>query len=366
MLQQLYFLARLTYINKFEPKINSTIDNLKYTTQIVTAILTGDNTKRLILQFKRQHSDKTKYQQRWIETLLNNTVQHIKEHGTIHPLTIEQTLILTNKIIENLIPLNNTVAIQAINPNILTKQLYQLQYKSSDTNQISLILDNIDQNDIIDQYTPPVTLGDITNDQMNEHSLDIISAIANELSYAIINYTLNEIIALANQNTTEDLNVKDFDDWADKAKHVTYYINKLSTDIARTTRRGAGNFIITTPAALAILQSHQSIFKPTNKKITNTHDLFEAGTINNITILCSTILDQNNQFDDNSFPIIIGYKNNKQSFEYDVDSGLILIAENLFNITTNNTINSKIKYYKSLTNELSDSHHYYRFGKVYF
>lgn len=90
---------------------------------------------------------------------------------------------------------------------------------------------------------------------------EIISAISHEVAYEISNELIGDLVALAEQNpaSTAIATRVPTPEISDQINLIMVHLNKLSTLIAKTTRRGAGNKIITTPLGVALLQSSSHV-----------------------------------------------------------------------------------------------------------
>lgn len=107
-------------------------------------------------------------------------------------------------------------------------------------------------------------------DLSSQHGLDLESEITSALSAEIVHEIDNEIVTdlirLAGTTETFDMNgsftgVPHY--VGDRHAVLGVLINKVANEIAAKTRRGAGNFIIVSPAVVSVLQSAaKSVFAP--------------------------------------------------------------------------------------------------------
>lgn len=115
-----------------------------------------------------------------------------------------------------------------------------------------------------------------------DFELELVSVLSQELISEITSEISNDLVTIASQNEITVINSES--DWNTPNKfhrsvqHLMFAINKQSADIARTTRRGPGNFIITDPSGLSLLQSQRHFKSNTFKGTTLTSFLY-AGDI---------------------------------------------------------------------------------------
>lgn len=107
-------------------------------------------------------------------------------------------------------------------------------------------------------------------DISSQHGLDLESEIASALSAEIVHEldaeVVSDLLQLAGNSATYDMNgaftgVPNY--VGDRHAVLGILINKVANDIARKTRRGAGNFIVVSPTVVSVLQSaSKSVFAP--------------------------------------------------------------------------------------------------------
>jgi len=102
------------------------------------------------------------------------------------------------------------------------------------------------------------------------HGLDLEAEITSALSAEVVseidNEIINDLIALAGTSETFDMNgtFTGMPNYVgDRHAVLGVLINKVANEIARKTRRGAGNFIVVSPLVASVLQSaSKAVFSP--------------------------------------------------------------------------------------------------------
>lgn len=107
-------------------------------------------------------------------------------------------------------------------------------------------------------------------DLNSQHGLDLEAEITSALSAEVVseidNEIINDLIALAGTSDTFDMNgtftgVPNY--VGDRHAVLGVLINRIANEIARKTRRGAGNFIVVSPLVASVLQSaSKAVFSP--------------------------------------------------------------------------------------------------------
>ena len=121
---------------------------------------------------------------------------------------------------------------------------------------------------------------------------EIIDAVADGIAFEIISEVLDRI-----EGKSTKVKVR----YPEPTASISVAINKAANDIAKSTRRGAGNFAIVSPMILAYLQTNNSHFVGTTDKPKkdSLSRLRYAGTLNGTTkIYCDVLSDK----------VIVGYK----------------------------------------------------------
>ena len=156
-------------------------------------------------------------------------------------------------------------------------------------------------------------------DLNSQHGLDLESEMTKALSAEIVQEIDSEIIqdllGLAGTVRTFDFNASSGPTYApawvgDRYSHLAVYINEIANEIARKTRRGAGNYIVVSPVVVSILQSAaKAVFAPAVEgsfKGPNNTQL--VGTLNGTIKVYSYIWNQEQLASSNPNRILIGYK----------------------------------------------------------
>lgn len=130
---------------------------------------------------------------------------------------------------------------------------------------------------------------------------EIQAAIGSETAIEHTAYVLNLISENSHQVNIEKLN---------HGKELSLHINRTANEIARRTRRGAGNFVIVDPLTLSLLQAYGQ-FSPTSKD-EQRGSLTYAGILNRTMKVYSSLCISENT-------ILVGYKGGAG----EIDAGII-------------------------------------------
>ena len=150
-------------------------------------------------------------------------------------------------------------------------------------------------------------------DMKSMHGIDIeeeiIIALASEIAYEIV----GEMLATMQQSNVREIPKIDITDVSDTVPSLGLEINKAANDIARKTRRGAGNFVVLSLIGLTKLQCEsKSSFKPATKKERKN----KSGRLTYCGVLNKTIKVYTDPFAEAL--AIVGYKGNVET-----DCGLV-------------------------------------------
>ena len=156
-------------------------------------------------------------------------------------------------------------------------------------------------------------------DLNSQHGLDLESEMTKALSAEIVQEIDSEIIqdllGLAGTVRTFDFDTSAGPTYApawvgDRYSHLAVFINEIANEIARKTRRGAGNFIVVSPVVVSVLQSAaKAVFAPAVEgsfKGPNNTQL--VGTLNGTIKVYSYIWNQEQLGTSNPNRILVGYK----------------------------------------------------------
>lgn len=156
-------------------------------------------------------------------------------------------------------------------------------------------------------------------DLNSQHGLDVESEMTKALSAEIVQEIDSEIIqdllGLAGTVRTFDFDASSGTTYApawvgDRYSHLAVYINEVANEIARKTRRGAGNYIVVSPVMVSVLQSAaKAVFAPAVEgsfKGPNNTQL--VGTLNGTIKVYSYIWNQEQLGSSTPNRILVGYK----------------------------------------------------------
>lgn len=156
-------------------------------------------------------------------------------------------------------------------------------------------------------------------DLNSQHGLDLESEMTKALSAEIVqeidSETIQDLLGLAGTVRTFDFDTSAGPTYApawvgDRYSHLAVFINEIANEIARKTRRGAGNFIVVSPVVVSVLQSAaKAVFAPAVEgsfKGPNNTQL--VGTLNGTIKVYSYIWNQEQLGTSNPNRILVGYK----------------------------------------------------------
>lgn len=156
-------------------------------------------------------------------------------------------------------------------------------------------------------------------DLNSQHGLDLESEMTKALSAEIVQEIDSEIIqdllGLAGTVRTFDFDASSGPTYApawvgDRYSHLAVFINEIANEIARKTRRGAGNYIVVSPVVVSVLQSAaKAVFAPAVEgSFKGPNNTMLVGTLNGTIKVYSYIWNQEQLGTSNPNRILIGYK----------------------------------------------------------
>lgn len=136
----------------------------------------------------------------------------------------------------------------------------------------------------------------------NEYEQELVELFAHEIAYEITREVLNDLRVLAMKN-------KNLGTFPEEVGLTSIKINAMCNDIARTARRGAGNFVVGSPMFVTMLQVSK-VFTPV-KGADMSSGLAHVGFLNNtIKVYCSIYATDD---------VIVGYKGGNS----EIDAGYV-------------------------------------------
>jgi hypothetical protein len=156
-------------------------------------------------------------------------------------------------------------------------------------------------------------------DANSQHGLDIETEMTKATSAEIVQEIDSEIIqdlyglagTVRNFDFAQTLGPNYAPAWVgDRYAHLAVYINEIATEIARKTRRGAANFIVVSPAIVAILQSgSKAVFAPAIEgSFKGPNNTMLVGTLNGTIKVYSYLWNQETIGGSADNRILVGYK----------------------------------------------------------
>jgi len=142
--------------------------------------------------------------------------------------------------------------------------------------------------------------------------LEMIQAFASEIQTKISYEIISDLKALANKQNIDTVKCKSNATMEQNAKSIGIHINMAANNIACTTRRGAGNWIVVSPTMLSVLQESNSYKQSDAEEFGLFGELMEVGTLNKIIKVFSAP-----HFADDE--ILVGYKGGNG----EIDTGYI-------------------------------------------
>lgn len=254
----------------------------------VTTLVAGKTTKELkteLIHKQNQQSDELlldtlikEYEykddsQRYIaKLLLRNELEYININC---PLASNKSLLMNiaAKTVKLLMVFNDIISIQPL--SISTGIVYQLSYTfDKDEQQVDPITNpSASQTrrmrleviaNRVEAVTHDLQAGwtiEVMQDLRARNKIDLESELsivmAGEIAHEISNDILHDLVTLANQNPASATITNNDEQFytANQSTSIIHHINRAASAIAKGTRRGRGNIIITTPLGVAMLQS---------------------------------------------------------------------------------------------------------------
>lgn len=156
-------------------------------------------------------------------------------------------------------------------------------------------------------------------DANSQHGLDIETEMTKAISAEIVQEVDSEIIqdlyGLAGTVRNFDFSQTLGPNYApafvgDRLSHIAVFINEIANEIARKTRRGAGNFIVVSPAVVSALQSGgKAVFAPAIEgSFKGPNNTMLVGTLNGTIKVYSYLWNQETIGSSADNRILVGYK----------------------------------------------------------
>ena len=163
-------------------------------------------------------------------------------------------------------------------------------------------------------------------DLNSQHGLNIenemVSALSAEITQEIDNEIINDLLALAGTVSSWDGSTPGAPGYytptfvGDRFANLGVQINALANEIARKTRRGAGNFIVVSPMIVSVLQSAaKSVFAPAVRgSFKGPNNSMLVGTLNGTIKVYSYLFNQvsgtnfTGGYNTGNDQILVGYK----------------------------------------------------------
>lgn len=292
-----------------------------------------ETTKNILTEYVNKHWEGGG---RIFDTLLNNHVIHLQTEQQKRVLSFFESNVipvLLSRVVVLLKPLSSVIGIQPLlngfsNSNILFLQV------NHDNSQIDSVFDNdpltqqnqritiqgtshsINEKDVISSDYEAVWPDSLSNNEWpNSLSNCFVEETILALSQEIVSSIVAEVISKLMDPTQDEVVVKSSD-------YLKQLISAKLNGIARDTRRGAGNFLITSPAGLACLMfpgDRPAFIKTNEDDHIQTFSLQHVGYLNS---KCISVFVSHLVPDD---IILIGYTSKTTQ----TDTGLVWSPKNL-------------------------------------
>jgi hypothetical protein len=239
-----------------------------------------------------------------------------------HTLTKQTGLLLCFNTLKRLTPLFNIIGVQSVINDI--KAIFLLQCVKREQGELSVSVEKY--------FVEPGISLDVGASLIQPVTEHINSLTADIISSQICNNILLKLWGLCSDNITRinfnDTSKNTFTYSNDKCNNIVNQINRLSTNIGERTRRGSGNFIVTSPAGVSLLQISYH-FTPIKTPVINNGYLHLMGMINDKIKVYSTLTDFSTN---DSIPFLIGYNSNVST----TDTGCVYAIQQLIYPIVNN------------------------------
>lgn len=274
-----------------------------------------------------------------VETLANNSLECIINELAVVSNTQNSNLVKPEVILGIVIKAAHSIAnelehIVGIQPlTTPVGQIFTLQYKQVGEKSDTLSLEVVGT--AVASATRKLAAGwsvEAVSDLALIHKLDIetelTKAIASEIAYEVVNEIINKIqdgVKTTESNVSFKIDESSVPNFiGDNFSKIGIEIKTVANDIARNTRRGAGNFIICSPMVVSMLQvSAKSVFAPATESTWKGETLKLVGTLDGTIRVYMHLWDKSG-LGEYSDRIIVGYKGSSET-----DAGYIFSPYNL-------------------------------------
>lgn len=224
-------------------------------------------------------------------------------------------LTICYNILESIYPLFGVVGIQPLTDK--NKDVFILRYVKDLIESIGSIKLEIKRYPIQLDINSTVKCKYPKNPNINDSDLKFV--LSHEFCHQIITKVINDLWTLANKNDVVELdfNTMDITQYPfiqDKIGLVHVHINKLANEIARNTRRGAGNFVITSPVGVSLLQTSK-FFTPITKTTSSSSPSFNTLTLMGYINKTIGVYCMMTELPTTKIPFIVGYKGKASQYD---------------------------------------------------
>ncbi len=256
-----------------------------------------------------------------INTIFENQLKWIEQNP--HPIISKKDiLIICFNTLKQIVSLSNLVGIQPLTEDNMNT--FIMKYKQSHDNILSLEV-------IKNPVDELITLNSYNCVPNKDKAIGLYPTIGFLFGEQIAKTILQNVLNLAKQSKITEVELTPIDDnsisfFVERVKALTIHINVLANDIARTTRRGAGNIVITNQTGGSLLQMLPNFVAP----FTNTPSICNGhikliGNLSGLINVYVTHFD----FDTTKIPFLVGYKGRSNQ----IDTGFVYSPNTLCQIS---------------------------------
>jgi hypothetical protein len=188
-------------------------------------------------------------------TLLTNQLEWC-DHSQLTPTQQQLLMTIAKKTVDGLISARAIVGIQPTKgPCASVFRLRQSPHPDDPTNDHRRVLSVVSSTVTADssEFEAHPTIDMVDTITTSKHGATIIQAVAGVLSTELVHTIVNTVVSSAQASARY---------YGRDATHIAQHLSQLALNIQRSSRRGRGNVVVTSPVGAALLRRSSSVFTP--------------------------------------------------------------------------------------------------------